>query len=36
MDNLLDALQKGTAFNLREGGRKRTPRTTGGECSIPR
>ncbi|XP_067949319.1 protein diaphanous homolog 2-like isoform X2 [Watersipora subatra] len=31
MDNLLDALQKGTAFNLREGGRKRTPRTTGAE-----
>ena len=31
MDNLLDALQKGTAFNVREGARKRTPRTTGGK-----
>lgn len=30
MDNLLDALQKGTAFNVRDGGRRRTPRTTGG------
>lgn len=31
MDNLLEALQKGTAFNVREGARKRTPRTTGAE-----
>lgn len=34
MDNLLDALQKGTAFNVREGGRKRTPRTTGGKVYL--
>ena len=34
MDNLLDALQKGTAFNVRDGGRKRTPRTTGGELLV--
>jgi len=37
MDNLLDALSKGTAFNVREGARKRTPRTTGGkyQCHHP-
>lgn len=35
MDNLLDALQKGTAFNVRDGGRKRTPRTTGGQYRDP-
>jgi len=37
MDNLLEALKNGSAFNVnreRKDGRKRTPRAAGGSCLL--